>query len=415
MKHFKTILAVVVASTMAVANAQKVDDQGSSRGGGDVVSGGIAFTYGAFGLDSPNANFTGTGTGDALFEYGWYFRLPGAADETSFDAPTTSSYVGSTATLNWTGLGASFDADEMTVVEENAPGEGTVNTILLLTNTLATDLTVSVFHYADLDVAGSFAGDEAALITSPDHISVTEGGEIAEYRAGGNTFFEVAGFNANELGLNGDGAVTNFTNSGLPFPTGDFSGGFQWDLVIPAGGTVSFGVSLGGNAMAPVPAPLIITGAEADLSLSIGNDSIPPVMIGNSFNFSLNANNAGPGPASNTVVNATLSGNATINSTDCGATVAGNDVTWNIGALASASMATCNVNVATNGFGGINMAGTITSDATTIDPVAGNNAASNTINVAVQSVPTLSIVGIATLILTMGLVFVMYHRRRTSV
>jgi hypothetical protein len=151
---------------------------------------------------------------------------------------------------------------------------------------------------------------------------------------------------------------------------------------------------------------------DADLSVTVSNDATPPVSSGSTFNFTLSANNLGPGPAAGVVVTSTVSDNADINSNSCGAAVASNVVTWNVGALAVAGNATCNVNVTVNNFGSVTNDSTISS--ANNDPVAGNNASNNSVQGLARVIPTLSVSSILALMFALFMAAYFIRRKQTS-
>jgi hypothetical protein len=106
---------------------------------------------------------------------------------------------------------------------------------------------------ADFDLLGTASNDSAVLVHAFDHMQLTDGGSAttAEYRALGASAFLVRPYSGTNVGeeLN-DGAVDNFDNTGLPFGPGDFTGGFQWTRVIPAGGQSVFVVVIAINTSA---------------------------------------------------------------------------------------------------------------------------------------------------------------------
>ncbi len=192
---------------------------------------------------SPSANFTGvsaTATQDHLFETGWWFRVSGATAETFFPVPTTQNYTGNTSTNDWSGIssnGRTFDAQEVSVVKNTAGPSGTVTMTMKITNNEATTLDIDLFHMADFDLQPTAGDDRAALLYRNNHIRLTDAGaNKAEYRGVGAKAYLVRPFGATDLGaVLSDAAVTNFDNTGLPFGPGDFTGGFQWTLSVPAG------------------------------------------------------------------------------------------------------------------------------------------------------------------------------------
>lgn len=147
---------------------------------------------------------------------------------------------------------------------------------------------------------------------------------------------------------------------------------------------------------------------EADLTLTVSDTSVPPVMVGDQFDYILTAGNNGPGDASGVVVNSTLANNVDYVSDSCGSAVAGNGVTWSVGALASGASASCNVTVQVSGFGSINTTASISGDQD--DPAPANNTAGGVVRGAVQSIPTLSFYGLVLL----SIAFVLLARRRSA-
>src|SRR6185295_12946791 len=55
---------------------------------------------------TPTTNFTGVGTGDYLFEDGWWFRVSGDTQETAFPAPTTTTCAAAAGTITWADVAA---------------------------------------------------------------------------------------------------------------------------------------------------------------------------------------------------------------------------------------------------------------------------------------------------------------------
>ena len=263
----KLLISATAAALLTSAPLFAEKDGSNSigfQGTGSITDGGATFGYSAFGTDAPGADFTGVGAGDQLFEHGWFYRLSGDAQEFPMGDPSGSSYAGNTAVIDWADVGARgiFAAQETSVVTETGAGAGHVTHTLLITNNSPADIVFTLFHFTDVDVAGSFSGNTADATSTPDFITIQSGGETVEYRAGGNTAYEVAPFGAGNPESNlEDGDVDNFANTGLPFPSGDFTGAFQWsDVLIPSGGDATFSVTLGANTSAPTPPGVVVTG-----------------------------------------------------------------------------------------------------------------------------------------------------------
>lgn len=92
-----------------------------------------------------------------------------------------------------------------------------------------------------------------------------------------------------------------------------------------------------GNITLGVPGP------QADLGITV---TAPlGILTSGTYTYELVASNAGPDPATNTVVTSLLSPFTTFVSSTCGASNAGGIVTWNIGNLGVGGTATCVVTV----------------------------------------------------------------------
>jgi hypothetical protein len=209
------------------------------------------------------SNLTGVGTGDYVFEDGWWFRVSGDTQESFFPAPTTTTCAGAAGTITWTDVSARglFSATNTLTLTSAAANTGELILTMSITNLSASNpLVISLFHGADFDVNATAAGDTATLLQANNYLHIVDSAAgVAEYRAfnpPANAFL-VRPFatTTDVFGLLGDTAVTNFDNSGLAANI-DFTGAFQWDLTIPASGTASVSVALNGNAAPATPVTL---------------------------------------------------------------------------------------------------------------------------------------------------------------
>ncbi|GMV29969.1 MAG: hypothetical protein AMXMBFR59_20940 [Rhodanobacteraceae bacterium] len=224
MRRFRTALALLLLASATVAHGQ-----------GTITASGANYVVGASHWDvSPDVNYTGVGTGDQLFEAGWWFRIQGDTQETVFSTPTTQNYTGNTATISWTDLGGRGLAVTKThVISSAAAGSGEVSTTLSITNNGASAITLHLFQMIDLDVNGSAAGDSATLVQPNNYIRVTDATAGAcEWRAPGAVGYLVLPFAAatDVAAQLSNTSVTDFANTGLPFGPGDITSGFQWTL-----------------------------------------------------------------------------------------------------------------------------------------------------------------------------------------
>jgi hypothetical protein len=195
-----------------------------------------------------------------VFEEGWWYRVQGDAIEKFFPVPTSQSYVGNTATLDWTDVdGRGFSAHKVLTVTSVGGTAGRVEGVLTLTNNNATDLPIDVFHALDMDLAGTPADDEGTLLVPNDLIGIDDNvaGQNGRYLGEGASAFLVRPFDAggaNDVpGVLGDADVDDFDNSGLPFAAGDITMGFQWTTVtIPPAGQQSYRIVIAVNTTVPV-------------------------------------------------------------------------------------------------------------------------------------------------------------------
>lgn len=194
--------------------------------------------------DNPLADFRGVSRSflprEHLFQAGWAFRVAGDSQETFFPNTSSPPSFGSFSSLaNWADVGGRglFSAQESAFIFEVGSG-AYLNMTMAVTNlSNSQPLTIDLFHMADFDIGGSSAGDSAKLgaWTPSRLISITDSnGEFAEYIATtGATAFLLRPYSGvtvwEELV---DSAVDNFDNSGSPFGPADFTGGYQFPLVL---------------------------------------------------------------------------------------------------------------------------------------------------------------------------------------
>lgn len=229
-------------SRVFAASALFLFAAGAAYGQGTITSGSASYVLTASHWDiTPEANFTGVGTGDQLFESGWWFRIQGDTQETVFPTPTTQNYTGNTATINWTNLGGrNFNVAKTHVLTSAGAGSGEVGTTLVVTNTGQAAITLHLFNMADLDVNGTAGTDNAVLVQPNNYIRVSDAtAGQCEYRAPGAVAYLVLPFAASTdvAAQLSNTTVTDFGNTGLPFGPGDFTGGFQWTLQLQPGAT----------------------------------------------------------------------------------------------------------------------------------------------------------------------------------
>ena len=209
---------------------------------------------------SPDANLLDIdieGGRDHIFEWGYYYRIAGDDGETEFPVPDEIACVQTEAsgTLTWNdldGRGLLSALATLTVADEGEAS--TFAAEVTLTNLTANTVEGALFNYADLDVA-QHAFENRARELGPNLIEVQDStsGVIVQYASPGADGYRVLNFfdTPSELGLR-DPGVTDFMNTGLPFPVGDMNAGFQHNFSLAAGESKTVVFALGINTDAPV-------------------------------------------------------------------------------------------------------------------------------------------------------------------
>ncbi len=221
---------------------------------GSVTAGGVTFAYtNNFTTSASNTvdvAFTGAGPADMAFESWWFYRVSGGSVESPFANPDIELYDGSLGQLGWndpTGSGLFSASLSFEVFDSGAGGNLFQN--MRIYNTSASNLTIDVFHYSDLDVNGTGGSDRASLGTNAGGIQInqSEGTQTAPIIGYGANAYRVSQF-AQILADLTDNGVDNFSNTGLPLNNQDVTVGFQWSVTIAAGSYRDFMTQFGSNA-----------------------------------------------------------------------------------------------------------------------------------------------------------------------
>lgn len=178
---------------------------------------------------------------DQLFQSWWWYRVDGENFETPFDEglPEFTEYFGNTASFQ--GTEANGLAYLMTWSVNDATG--TLSTTIRVTNTNSVPLVLNLYHYADLDLAGTIGSDEATP-AGPTSMNVFDEGIEVLYTGQDADLWMAGNFPAVRDVLT-DNAAQDLDNTGLDFGPGDFAGAFQWqDRTLGAGETLSFTATL---------------------------------------------------------------------------------------------------------------------------------------------------------------------------
>jgi hypothetical protein len=234
--------------------------------------------------DSPTVN-TGVGTAsmdfrvtgpagtDHGYQHWWWVRVNGVdTREYCLANATSPSWSGSQGSMAFTN--ATYSALVVYTVTGGPPGSGRgqVTARLTLTNNTQAPLSLAVFSYLDYDLNAT-AGSDSATLLSSNRIGISEGSTTAEFYGPGAAAYQVTAF-ATLRGLLTNTTVDNLANTGLPFGPGDWTGGFQYNLTLPANGssaTVTSVFSINQPATVPCPVDYDNNGQvePADISLFV--------------------------------------------------------------------------------------------------------------------------------------------------
>jgi hypothetical protein len=143
-----------------------------------------------------------------------------------------------------------FTVELTYVVSDHGDSAGRLHQALRITNTSAAPLSMAVFSYADFDLNASSSGDSATAGGCAQLIRSSDGSTFAEYEAWGAIHYFVAPF-ATVRGALADLDIDNFSDTGLPFPAGDATAGYQWNQTVASGATSIFEIELRINSADP--------------------------------------------------------------------------------------------------------------------------------------------------------------------
>jgi hypothetical protein len=244
---------------------------------GNVTAGGVTFGYtnnfttGA--SNTVDVAFTGAGTGDMAFESWWFYRVSGGSRESAFANPSLELYSGSFGRLDWNDPAGSglFAAALSFEVFDTGTNQGNLFQNMRIYNTSGADLTIDIFHYSDLDLAGTAGNDRATLGSNPDgsQINLTDNttGQTAPIVGYGANAYQVTQY-AQLLQELTDTGVDNLTGGAPPSGNRDMTVGFQWSVTIAAGGYRDFMTQFGSNA--PLLDPSVTVVPEPGTAILMG-------------------------------------------------------------------------------------------------------------------------------------------------
>jgi hypothetical protein len=245
------IVTLAVGGFAAAAAAQTITDGNSTFNMPATSTTGAAVRNMASG-GTASVMTAGGSAADHLFQQWWWYRVNGVNPrEFGFSNRSANVAAGNTLTLDYTEP-EGFTARVVYRLTDgpDSPASCNVANELRITNTSASALSIAVYSYLDYDVAATPA-DTAALL-APGRIRITDGtGVYGEFLGVGPNAYQVAQFAMVRANLT-DADIDNFANTGLPFASTDWTGGFQWNLNIPVGGSATIRSAFSINQTASV-------------------------------------------------------------------------------------------------------------------------------------------------------------------
>lgn len=253
----RNLLNIGAVAGLAIASVSF----GQAGTGGSISNGNVNFTIADYLGDgtgsgaSSDLSVGGLGNPDHVQSAWWWFRLAGDSRETAFSNASSASYSGAQGRVNYSY--ASFDAAMIWRVTGFGNGRGLLTQTLTIRNTSTEAITIQLFNYNDLAVAGTDGNDTATQIAS-NTIRVDDtantGWKVA-YE--GTDVFDVTGGAVDVLGLLTDASADVLGNRGLPVGGGAFKAAYQWSITLNPNEAATASSTL---TITPTPGTLALLG-----------------------------------------------------------------------------------------------------------------------------------------------------------
>jgi hypothetical protein len=177
-----------------------------------------------------------------LNQFLWFYHIAGEARAYNFNTEGGQEVQTSGATITVTQHYQGWDGIQTYELVATGPDVGYLRSRAIVRNLGSAPLSISLFHYADLDDNGTFTDDLAAM-TTPGVVTVTDSTGPFSLRFAADVppdAWEASAWRTllNSLANNGQ---VNLGNSGLPFGPGDVTMAWQWNLVVMPGQEASVG------------------------------------------------------------------------------------------------------------------------------------------------------------------------------
>lgn len=262
-------LALSAAAMAQNTGALLVDGNARYQLGSSTLGTGPLNTSATTTSGGPTVNFNHQGVGsgswghDHVFNDWWWFRTNNDTRELAIANATSRTPSGTNSITYGYALSGGLTGELTYTVTDTGPTSGRLDQSWVITNPGSTSVNLSMFHFIDVFLGNADANDVINLTTPFERMLVTDN-VIA------NLSLDWWGVGASRASAGGFSTVraplTNATVDNLPnttFPSGpaDLAGAFQWDLVVPAGGSISILSSYALNDSAiPAPGALALLG-----------------------------------------------------------------------------------------------------------------------------------------------------------
>ncbi|MBL8724536.1 MAG: hypothetical protein JNK49_10845 [Planctomycetes bacterium] len=213
------------------------------------------------------------------FEHWWYYRVAGDTRELSLRAVGPTS--GGLAPFQTHGDRDFGDVDLRGLLRANVdldiyatgPASGVFTSRVTLTNLSAAPVTLDLFAYTDLDIAGT-SGNDVCTGTSNTHVVTDWTGVQVEIRAAGADASDVGAYPSIRNRLTNT-SVDNLANVLPPF-SGDYTGAFQWsNRTLQPREELSFTVVFAVDTAASRVPEVAHYGAGSTTAAQISTDTLP--------------------------------------------------------------------------------------------------------------------------------------------
>ncbi|HVZ93772.1 MAG TPA: hypothetical protein VG797_04615 [Phycisphaerales bacterium] len=260
--------AFIVAAAGAALLAQSAMAQGTissgnafyTRGAWPTTAGGLATTVNQNAADMRMAGAAGT---DHAWDFQWWYRFSADTRERTLVSPTSTSWGGSSGNNGFTLSGATGVTAQVAYNISDPDGAGgslgyNLVATMVVTNSGASAVGMSIFSYFDTFLNGDDAGDTSVL-QSADTLRLSQGATTLFFQGVGAQNYMTAAWSATGgAGSVADSAITNYNNTITGSGGSDIASGWQWtNISIGPGQSQTFTAVI---STVPTPGAIALAG-----------------------------------------------------------------------------------------------------------------------------------------------------------